>query len=347
MPRLPPCLQSNSRIHSATPSSGSGFQPTRHISLLDSRSTLPKSYSLPQRDLLTLSTLSETLMTQNERPLRRIVTRKQRLQRLSLNQERKYLKSLTENRRCLVCNEDSIVERDELVCTSCGVVQSVLCYQSQEGNYRGRDDDWSDRGNGVFCSSGPCRQLVSSSGSTYLRYFHFNEILAGITLSGPRINNADMRIIAKYLPDRGGSGRLEKSDIQNVCREINSENGVKRFSRKYAEKWIQIVWRTTGHRPPEIHPNVIESLQRKFRIMVSHWDDCKHLLPGSKNSKRRQWPNYNETLYRMLKIEFPEVLKELEPWIPRLSEKKRAQLEPFYEKIISLVYGGMAQRREK
>lgn len=241
-----------------------------------------------------------------------------------------------ENERCRVCassytNHVWDHETGDVICVDCGTVapQTILSDTCPRG--AAANAHWGGGPSTEF------RSLSSGSFSIYVRYFHFNEVLATLTLSGPWINNADFREIKRALKGSGIHAPT-RSDIQSICKHLNSQFDVRRFTKKYCEKWIQIVYRYCGRRPPVLHPNVIRDLQRDFRMISQHWPAVEHLLPGSKKSTRRvQWPNYQETIYRLLKMRHPEVLSELRPWLTRLSKKKRKELKLFFNKVFTLV----------
>jgi len=234
---------------------------------------------------------------------------------------------------CKTCSEKDFVwdhTQGDVICTACGSVNLSSIFSDDSTNF-------STFGScSVAPSSTENRNRESWLGPTYVRYFHFNEVLATLTLSSPWINNTDFREIRKGLQARGIT-HPGRGDIQNVCRELNKKFGVQRFTKKYSEKWIQIVYRYNGKRPPEIHPEIIHELRRHFKMITQKWSDVEKLLSGSKKTDRRiQWPNYLETIYRLLKRKYPSVLKELKPWITRLSQKKRRELKLFFEKVFIL-----------
>lgn len=274
-------------------------------------------------------------MKTGEEPLRKIVTRKMKLSKITDNLR------ITEQERndqaCRECSADYSKqvwdhETGDVVCVECGTVaaQTILDSCGSHGSYN------SSRSNGDPVHSAFRQQSVCSTYPIYVRYFHFNEVLATLTLTGPWINNADFREIKRDLRRRGKKTPT-RGDIQTVCKHLNKTFGVKRFNKKYCEKWIQIKFRYCGERPPVLHPNVIRDVQRDFRIISALWPNVQHLLQGSKKTTTRvQWPNYQETTYRLLKLRHPEVLPELAPWLTRPSKKKRKELKPFFNKVFTL-----------
>jgi hypothetical protein len=276
--------------------------------------------------------LSFYLIVAGEKPLRKIVTRKMRLERLKQNLNLNYKEQT--NDQCGECRENDFVwdvPNGDIICKNCGAVLSSGL----------QTNDWADDPTPSVCSSGVMGSEAESRCSlfdpTYIRYFHFNEVLATLTLSGPWINNADYREIKNVLRERGLTDPT-RCAIQDVCRHLNLIFGVQRFTKKYSEKWIQIVYRYNGKRPPELHPNLIFDLQRDFKTITSKWVEVEKLLNGSKKTDRRvQWPNYLETIYRLLKRKYPDVLTGLKPWITRLSKKKRKELKLFFDKVFKLV----------
>lgn len=262
------------------------------------------------------------------------MTRKQRLARLSSLQTSN---NNDQDTYCKGCGGGETVvapAEGDMVCAECGIVRDVPIYQELHPflwGSRGGDSPFAD-------SAGPqpLSRLVHG-GSTYVRYFHFNEILASVTLTGPWIANLDMRIIREKLLSRQ-IAKPRKYDVQQACKEINAELGTRRFSQKYSEKWIQIIYRYNGQKPGDLSEEFISSLRRSFRLVSSCWDEVSDLLNGSRDpGKRKQWPNYFETLYRIIRYTHPEMIPLLREWIPRLSKRKRKDLKPFFKRLFYLV----------
>ncbi len=260
------------------------------------------------------------------------MTHKQRLQRLINNSKQNEDPEL----RCRNCGETEKVASPsdgDYICVECGVVYEVPIYQELVPFF------WGSRGTDRI-DDYPV-DLGGSSGnygmSTYRRPFHFHEIVATVFLTGPWIPNADMRLIRSELENQV-IDKPGKSHVQLACKEINKRFRVKRFSQKYSEKWIQIIYRCYGDRPGELPPHIIDSIKKGFRLLSNCWDDVSELLSGSKDPKKRiQWPNYFETLYRIIRYKHPEYLADLVRWIPRLSKKKRRDLKPFFKRLFYLV----------
>jgi hypothetical protein len=238
------------------------------------------------------------------------------------------------NDQCQGCGESEFVwdiPNGDIICKTCGIVLSSGVQDDGSSHIKPVNPNPSCR------LASETRSRKSLFGPTYIRYFHFNEVLATLTLSGPWINNADYREIKNLLRERGQKN-ITRSDVQDVCRKLNSLFGVERFTKKYSEKWIQIVYRYNGTRPPDLHPNFIFALQLDFKVITSEWEKVEALLSGSKKTdKRVQWPNYLETIYRLVKRRYPSILPELKPWITRLSKKKRKELKAFFEMVFKVV----------
>jgi len=261
------------------------------------------------------------------------VTRKMRVQRilnsLNLNKEEQ------KNDICSGCSSKDFVwdnTAGDIICTNCGIVLDSAIQTSDS-----TDHDVS--------TSGSSGSIVNQTGSPksifdpiYVRVFHFNEVLATLTLTGPWINNADFREIRRALKYIGIE-EPSRGDIQNVLRALNAFYGCTRFTKKYSEKWIQIVYRYCGSRPPELHPNFVRNLQRDFVQMASlQWSKIERFLQNSKRNKNRvQWPNYLETLYNLIERRYPDMLPGLKPWISRLSAEKIEELKKFFEGCFRLL----------
>lgn len=271
----------------------------------------------------------------DDSPSRNIVTHQQRLARIREND--KLLPDL-ETECCRSCGGFEIAASPsdgDMVCMECGIVQATPIYMELHPFF------WASRAvdGSSDCYTCPLSGKPGSycGGSTYVRRFHFNEILACLTLRGPWIPDDDMQVIREVL-QTNNIRRPEKQDIQDVCKAINKHYGVRRFSQKYSEKWIQIIFRFNGERPLELDNDVAESLRKGFSLLSSCWDDVSTLLAGSKDpDKRIQWPNYSETLYRIIRRKHPQMLAHIGRWIPRLSKKKRRDLKPFFNRLFYLV----------
>jgi hypothetical protein len=240
--------------------------------------------------------------------------------------------------KCHGCfSEESFIldsKEGSYICFYCGTVSQTPVYQELYPFL------WAKYSNS---NSNNCEQYfderssaITYNNSTYVRYFHFNEIIASITLTGPWICNTDMRIIREELKNNDILIPT-KLQIQQACKNINKKYNVRRFSQKYSEKWIQITWRYSKIKPEFMDRDLVETLRSEFRKMVGCWEESKELLNNSKNSeKRKQWPNYSETIYRLIKKRHPNLVNNVRKWIPRLSKKKRKDLNPFFSRIFYL-----------
>lgn len=256
-----------------------------------------------------------------------------RLNRLKTNLN--LLKEEQNNEHCESCSGKRFVwdyAKGDVICEDCGVV-SLSGLPANDNHDR---FSCSSAGNSGMVREQPSARCITDP--IYVRYFHFNEVLATLTLEGPWINNADFREIRNSLRTENISDP-NRGDVQRVCQLLNKKYNVQRFTKKYTEKWIQVVYRYNGKRPPVLHPNLVEGLRNDFKTMVNRWTDLEKLLTVSKkrSEKRVQWPNYLETIYRLLKLRYPEMLEELRPWITRLSPKKRKELKSFFIKAFRLV----------
>lgn len=297
------------------------------------KSMRPRRLTNNFKDRRTVSSSSRKfLIVAGDSPLRTIVTRKMRLDLLRRNLK---LNELEERHdRCPNCPGLQFVwdiTKGDIICSGCGVVAYSALFSPPDPELFRRIPG---RSSVVHDQREPTRSLTDP---TYVRYFHFNEVLATLTLSGPWINNADYREIEDALREKGLAGP-SRGDIQAICKSLNEKYGVQRFPKKYSEKWIQIRYRFSGDRPPLIHPSLINKLRQDFKIMVSHWSEAKRFLLGSKKTQKRvQWPNYLETIYHILKRRYPDDLAPLRPWITRLSPKKRKELKIFFNKLFELI----------
>lgn len=225
----------------------------------------------------------------------------------------------------------------DIICENCGIVcpDSITQDERAFAFFRAPDGDFGASFTNTHSTE---RTLKSSSDPIYVRYFHFNEVLATLTLEGPWINHADYREIERML-QAWNIRHPVRGDVQRVCQYLNKFYKVQRFTKKYTEKWIQVVYRYNGNRPPMLRMELIHSLRMDFKALVQRWPEVEKLLTGTRKhaNKRVQWPNYLETIYRLLKHRYPHALTGLKSWITRLSQKKRKELKVFFRQIFKLV----------
>lgn len=279
-------------------------------------------------------TTENIYIRENDSPLRSIVTRKQKLKRYEHARlsDPGYFKKQEE--QCEHCGSSELVhdtKTSDFICTCCGAVLDYGLYESAprvsadvhrlfllDGAHR------TDKGSCDVFSSG------------YKRYFHFNEVLAVIRIDDPWIPNLDMNEFRIHFKNKN-KDNIKKQDIYLACYEIDSKYKIKRFQKKYSEKWIQIVFRLTGRRPPLIDDYMTSVIREDFKKMISKWEILCKFLPRKKNVKvtRVQWPSYSETIYRIIKNRFPSVSRNFKPWITRLSKKKKKEMKNFFNMAIS------------
>jgi len=278
----------------------------------------------------------QKLIQYNEKPFRIVLTKAERLNNLKNKQTENELfrKDNIIEYKCLLCGSgysDTIVlySSGYVVCSQCGYIPNTMpIFQELEPflyksvNLNNSDLSW---GSGY-----------KSSVSGYSRYFHFNEIIAALNLEGPKIPNMDMQIIRTEI-QREGLGRTDKSRIQRIQRKIDKKHHIKRFSRRYGEKWIQIGYRTFKERPDRMSAEFKTELRLLFKRLICTWPQIEHIIKGSKkDGKRYQWPNYTVTMYEILKRCFPSEFPLYKNWLPLLSEKKLKELKPSFDAMFYL-----------
>lgn len=278
------------------------------------------------------------LIQYNEKPFRLVLTKQQRQINLKNrhDEDELFRKERSINYECPLCKSgysETIIcySSGHLVCVQCGYVpnempifQELTPFLWKSVNINNSDSSWN------------VNNRLSNNDSKYSRYFHFNEILAAINLQGPRIPNLDMRLIRTEI-QRTGINTVDKSRIQAVQRAIDKKYSVRRFSRRYGEKWIQIAYRVFGERPSKMDDSFQDEMKNLFKLLVATWPQVKHLIKGSKKDGNRwQWPNYTVTVYELIKRCFPQDYESYKSWLPLLSEKKLKELSPCFNAMFYL-----------
>lgn len=149
------------------------------------------------------------------------------------------------------------------VCSACGVVQSGNVYfETMYGNF------------------------VPTRGSNYKRIHHWHERISQLFIHESEIPSEQMLLIAEKLCD-GSHQVLNKDSIRTVLRSLNMQ--------LYIEKWLQIIYRITGVRPPRPGPLLVQQLDNMFHELQRPFDAFK--TPGRKN-----FLNYNYVFRRLFHV---------------------------------------------
>ena len=144
------------------------------------------------------------------------------------------------------------------VCSLCGSVQPESIF---------------DYGNGYFT------KVLSN----YKRIHHFHERISQLLLMESPIPDADWADIHAAIRDSNFC-ELNKTNIRKVLRSMNKQ--------VYIEKWLQIMYRYTGVRPPSPGINLLHKLDCMFLALQTPFRNHK-------TAGRRNFLNYNFVFYRM------------------------------------------------
>jgi len=146
------------------------------------------------------------------------------------------------------------------VCDICGVVESGNVY-------------WETMYGRVF----------ATRTSNYKRIHHWHERISQLMLSESLIPDAEMLQIGKMLLD-GKKQSICKESIRAVLRPLKKQ--------VYIEKWLQIIYRITGVRPPCPGPLIVRQLDLLFQELQEPFE---HL----KSTGRKNFLNYNYVFCRL------------------------------------------------
>jgi hypothetical protein len=149
-----------------------------------------------------------------------------------------------------------------LMCTRCGCVQNPLAPVFFETMY-GRSASWRS--------------------SNYKRIHHFHERLSQLVLAETNIPKQDMLCIARTLCANGPI-TLTKDSVRKVLRPLKMQ--------RYIERWLQIIYRLTGERPPHISDMMVMQLDALFVELQRPFDVMKQ-------DGRKNFLNYNYVLRRL------------------------------------------------
>jgi len=126
-------------------------------------------------------------------------------------------------------------------------------------------------------------KFVPTRGSNYKRIHHWHERISQLFIHESQIPGHEMLLIAEKLCD-GTHQVLNKDSIRSVLRSLNMQ--------LYIEKWLQIIYRISGVRPPCPGPLLVQQLDDMFHELQRPFDAFK--TPGRKN-----FLNYNYVFQRL------------------------------------------------
>ena len=129
-----------------------------------------------------------------------------------------------------------------------------------------------------------CGRRVPVCSSNYKRIHHWHERISQFLLLESTIPPAHMLAIGERLLD-GTHTHVNKDSIRAVLRSLGLQ--------AYIEKWLQIIFRLTGVRPPMLGPVMMEKLDTLFI-------DLQRPFNAHKADSRRNFLNYNYVFCRLL-----------------------------------------------
>jgi hypothetical protein len=189
-----------------------------------------------------------------------------------------------------------------LLCTRCGCVQNGSAPVFYETMY------------GSFLT---CRN------SNYKRIHHFHERLSQLVLSETSIPKQDMLRIARALCANGPT-TITKDSVRKVLRPLKMQ--------RYIERWLQIIYRLTGKRPPHISDRLIQQLDVLFVELQRPFD-------VKKKEGRKNFLNYNYVLRRLFQQVGCSKFCIFFPLIK--SESKLRQLDETWAEMAKLLNWGV------
>jgi hypothetical protein len=164
---------------------------------------------------------------------------------------------------------------------------------------------------------------VSWRSSNYKRIHHFHERLSQLVLAETSIPKHDMLCIARALCANGPT-TITKDSVRKVLRPLKMQ--------RYIERWLQIIYRLTGQRPPHISDRLVMQLDVLFVELQRPFDVMK--CEGRKN-----FLNYNYVLRRLFQQVGCSKFCVFFPLIK--SEAKLRQLDETWEKMAKLLNWGV------
>lgn len=139
--------------------------------------------------------------------------------------------------------------------------------------------------------------------NSYKEIHHFHERIKQFLLLESRIPDDHFACIREALDpyDIPKLLHFDKSFVQQLLRSVSIQQQNPVFSKKYLEKWLQIIYRLTGNRPPFLTPNEVHLLDVYFTAQQLAWQAIRP-------TARKNSLNYNARLqYLMFMIGKPEL----------------------------------------
>jgi len=182
-----------------------------------------------------------------------------------------------------LCPRPAYASRDALLCVSCG--HSHFTYNNTGGNEPGARvcDTCGAVQPGPIIFEHMFAKTVPTRTSNYKRIHHFHERQSQFMLMESQIPPEHMLAIAEKLLD-GSHTVVSKDSIRTVLRSLGLQ--------VYIEKWLQVIERCTGVKPPCPGPLVLQKLDELFL-------ELQRPFNAHKLESRRNFLNYNYVFCRL------------------------------------------------
>lgn len=149
-------------------------------------------------------------------------------------------------------------------------------------------------------------------GSQYATVYHLHERFTMVNLVDSSIPLGEFTLIKDCVRDsiRRGFPVRDRWDVQRILRKINKRFCTQQFTKKWLERWIQILYRTQGFTPCKISRAEIQKVDKLWGYARNAWIHCK---PGN----RRHVPNVSYILVQLLAL-IGRPPSETIHWFPQL-----------------------------
>jgi hypothetical protein len=233
-----------------------------------------------------------------------------------------------------------------MVCVGCGLVLADDAYR-------------------IDVSTPAHGQTVSwHKASSYKYIFHWNERMAQLNCTDPDIPEAFWVCILRGWTMYGyqwRGGRLNKNRIRKLLELVDSspwcKNHLKKLGpkkanislkKKYLERWVTIIYRLTGIRPPPMTSEFIVEMEKRLFMLCYHFQFVRHAEECDGNgwkchhkyACRHNLPNYNFMMrqfildiYHSDKVKWAWIKKYLR-YLPTLkTESRKRKLIEIWNKL--------------
>lgn len=155
-------------------------------------------------------------------------------------------------------------------------------------------------------------RLGTKMGSQYATIYHLHERFTMVNLVDSSIPMADFTKIREAVRRSRFGGRPVRNrwDVQRVLRGLNTKHRTQQYTKKWLERWMQILNRTQGFEPPKISYEEILKVDVLWRYARTAWI-------ARKPDGRRHVPNVSYLIVQMLAL-IGRSPVEMIPWFPQL-----------------------------